>query len=187
VTGLVIGALTSVLQKYLGAPWGSLVNSASPWLAGMFALGTMWRRASAAAVAGCTVGVLELVGYYATAHLRGYPVSHSILLFWGVCALVGGPLFGAAGWEWWRGPTRLRGLGAAAMSSAFVAEAIVVYGIRLHYGSEAVLFAVVGASLAVVLGFRHRQHRRLAAWLIITLPAGALAELILELLYNQSL
>jgi hypothetical protein len=30
VAGLLTGALTSLLQKYLGSPWESLVNSASP-------------------------------------------------------------------------------------------------------------------------------------------------------------
>jgi hypothetical protein len=39
VLGLLASAVTSILQKYLGSPWGSLVNAASPWLAVMFAAG----------------------------------------------------------------------------------------------------------------------------------------------------
>jgi hypothetical protein len=186
LVGLGVGALTSVLQKYLGSPWSSLVNAASPWLAPMFGLALLWRRAVAAAVAGLAVGLLELAGYYTTAHLRGYPAGHSILLFWAVCAVIGGPVFGSAGWLWWRGPLQLRGLGAAVMGSAFLAEAIVTYGFRLHYVSSAVLFTVIGAALVVVLGMRQQQLLRAIAWLCITLPAGLVAEVVLGLVYSQS-
>jgi hypothetical protein len=41
VVGLGVGAATSVLQKYLGSPWDSLANAASPWLTPMFALGVL--------------------------------------------------------------------------------------------------------------------------------------------------
>jgi hypothetical protein len=124
--GLLAGAATSILQKYLGSPWLSLVNSASPWLAAMFAAGALWGRPAAAALAGTTTGLLELAGYYLTAAARGYSAG-SILLFWAACALIGGPLFGAAGWAWWRGPARLSGLGTAALPAAFLAEAAVAY------------------------------------------------------------
>ena len=61
--GLLAGAGTSILQKYLGSPWGSLVNAASPWLVVMFAAGALWLRPAAAALAGAAAGLAELAGY----------------------------------------------------------------------------------------------------------------------------
>jgi hypothetical protein len=187
VIGLGVGVLTSILQQHLNQPWLSLVNAASPWLTPMFAMGALWRRPGVAAFAGLATGLLELIGYYATASARGYSAGHAIVLFWTACAVVGGPVFGLAGWAWWRESGRLRGLGAAALPAAFFAEAIVVYGFRLHYASTAVLFAVLGVIVAALLGFRGRQHLRLLAWLGVTLPAGVIAELILNQIYSQSI
>jgi Family of unknown function (DUF6518) len=183
--GLLAGAATSILQKYLGSPWLSLVNSASPWLAAMFAAGALWGRPAAAALAGTTTGLLELAGYYLTAAARGYSAG-SILLFWAACALIGGPLFGAAGWAWWRGPARLSGLGTAALPAAFLAEAAVAYAWRLHYWSSAILFAAVGAGVFVLAGRHRRQYAPAARWLPAVFAAGAGAELLLRLVYSQT-
>ena len=186
VMGLAAGALTSILQARLDAPWASLVNAASPWLVAAFVAGTLWLRPRSAAFAGLAVCLLELVGYYVTSAIRGFGGSHSLLVFWGVCAVVGGPVFGAAGWVWWRGRPRLRGLGAAVLGAAFLAEAAVSYGWRLHYVSSAVLFGVLGLALIVALGFRGRPYARVGLWLVVALPAGILAELLLGLIYRQA-
>ncbi len=184
--GLVAGAATSILQKYLGSPWLSLVNSASPWLAVMFAAGSLWSRPAAAALAGTATGLLELAGYYLTAAARGYPAG-GIMLLWAACAVIGGPLSGAAGWAWWCGPARLSGLGTAALPAAFLAEAAVAYAWRLHYWSSAILFAVVGAGVFVLAGRHRRQYAPAARWLPGVFAAGAAAELVLGLIYSQSL
>jgi hypothetical protein len=185
--GLGVGIATSVLQAYLNAPWSSLVNAASPWLAGAFAVGTLWRRTSSAAVAGLAVCVLELVGYYSTATARGYSASHTELVFWGACSLIGGPALGCAGWLWWRGPQRLRGLGASVIAAAFLAESAVVYAWRLHYTSSALLFAVIGLTLIASLGVYRHQHVRIALWLGAALPAGLVAEWLLDLIHRATL
>jgi len=185
VLGLVMGAMTSVLQKYLDSPWQSLVNAASPWLAPAFAVGALQRRVSGAALAGLATCVFELVGYYVISAMRGFGAGgHGILLFWTGCALVGGPVFGAAGHLWRQ--DRVRGLGASVLVASFLAEAVISYGWRLHYTSSAVLFAGLGVAAAVLLGLRGRQYASLCRWLLITFPAGAIAELILSLVYAQS-
>jgi hypothetical protein len=185
--GLVTGAVTSVLQKYLGFPWLSLVNAASPWLAPAFVAGALQRRPGVAAVAGLGTCLFELLGYYLTTAVRGYYASggHGILLFWTACAVVGGPVFGSAGSLWRQAPARLRGLGTSVLTAAFLAEALVAYAWRLHYWSSAVLFAVVGVVLFAVLGRRER-HLPAARWLGATLPLGVLAELLLGLVYGRS-
>jgi hypothetical protein len=186
VVGLGVGVVTSILQKYLNAPWESLVNAASPWLTPMFVLGVLWRRPWTAALAGLATGLLELVGYYVTASLRGYPAGHAILLFWGLCAVVGGPVFGAAGWAWWNQRDWRGALGASALPAAFFAEALVAYGVRLHYGSSAILFGILGAGAAVVVGLLRRQPGSVVRWLLLTFPIGVAAEFILGVVYNQS-
>jgi hypothetical protein len=186
IVGLGVGVITSILQKYLDSPWDSVVNAASPWLTPMFFLGALWRRPWTAASAGLATGLLELVGYYTTASIRGYAAGHSILLFWGLCAVVGGPVFGIAGWAWWRRFDWRGALGASALPAAYFAEALVAYAIRLHYGSSAILFAVIGASAAIGLSLFRHQRGRLVKWLLLTFPLGVAAEFILGVVYNQS-
>jgi hypothetical protein len=184
--GLLVGAATSILQKYLDSPWDSLANAISPWLTPTFVLGGLWRRARGAALAGIALGVLELTGYYVTAAIRGYPAGTSILAFWAAGAVVGGPVFGAAGWSWWRGPSRWLGLGAAILPAAFLSEAVVSYGWRLHYNSRAVLFAIIGAVVFALAGLHRRQHARAAWWLPAAFAVGAGAQLLLGLIYSNS-
>jgi hypothetical protein len=186
IVGLGVGAITSVLQGHVRFPWLSLVDAASPWLTPMFVVGVLWSRSSAAALAGLTTGLAELIGYYATAAARGYTPGGAIVVFWALCALVGGPVFGWAGWEWWNGGGRNQALGASVLPAAFFAEAVVVYAVRLNYWSSAVLFALIGAAAVVLLGLAHRQYARLLKWLLLTFPLGVVAELILGLVYNQS-
>lgn len=191
VVGLAMGALTDVLQTYLGGhpPWGSLVNAASPWLVPAFAVGAIQRRAWGAALAGVTTCLAELAGYYVTSAVRGYYMSDgrpAIIVFWSACALAGGPVFGVAGRLWWRGPGRLRSLGPAVVGSAFLAEAAVGYGWYLRYWSSAALFAALGLAAIASLGWRDRQYARVGRWLTATLPAGVAAFVIVEIASSRS-
>jgi Family of unknown function (DUF6518) len=186
VVGLGVGAITSLLQGRVQFPWLSLVDAASPWLTPMFVLGMLWRRSSPAAVAGLATGLCELVGYYATASARGYAPGHALVIFWALCAVVGGPAFGWAGWQWWNGHGWVGALGASALPAAFFAEAVVVYAARLGYWSSAALFALIGVAMVVMLGLAQRRHLQLAKWLLVTVPLGVVAELVLGLVYNQS-
>jgi Family of unknown function (DUF6518) len=184
--GIGIGVLTSLLQKPLSAPWDALANSASPWLLGAFVAGAFQRGPARAAIAGLLTCTLELVGYYVTAGLHGYSAGGGILVFWAVCAVLGGPVFGAAGWIWWRRPARAVGLGTAVMASAFVVEGVMSYAVRLHYPSRAVLFVVIGLLSFGLLGIRDGRPARATKWLVAVVPLGVAAELALDLLYRQS-
>jgi hypothetical protein len=186
ILGLAIGCVTSILQKYLDLPWHSLVNAASPWLVAAFALGPMQRRVREAAIAGLAVTVFELVGYYATAHVRGYPVSHSILVFWTACAVVGGPIFGLAGWAWRRDSASRAALGAAVLPAAFIGEGLVSYGWYLGYTSSAVLFVAIGVAVFVAVSARPQRFVGVAVWLLATVPLAAVGEVVLHQIYRQS-
>lgn len=155
--GALIGAATSVGQTYLNLPWLALVNAASPWLLGGFVAGTLQARRNAALAAGLASCILEVIVYFLVSAARGYGVSGGPAVFWTVCAVVGGPVFGLAGWAWWRRPGRAGSLGAAFLPGTFLGEAIGSYVLRLHYYTAGVLFSVIGIAALVLLGWRVRR------------------------------
>ena len=181
-TGLAVGALTSVGQKYLDGSLNAFVNSASAWLIAPLVVGSFMATRRGAVAAGLAVCSLQLVGYYATAALRGYSADGGILLFWAVCALVGGPLFGAAGHLWRTGGPRIRGLGATALPAAFLAEGLWIYLHELHYGVTGALWIAIGLVL-LLLPMRQIRER---AWIGLTLACALGGEILLSVVYSQS-
>jgi len=169
--GVAVGVLTSFLQTHLEFPWLALVNAASPWLTTAFVAGALQSRLPTAMVVGLAATTLEVVAYYVTSDLRGFDVSMGSATMWSLCAVVGGPIFGAAGHVWWRATPA--GLGAALMVAAYASEAVVAYHFRLGYSSTALLFGVVALLLAVGLGRHRSQYPALARWLLPTFLAGA--------------
>lgn len=175
--GLGVGSLTSLLQTSADFPWLALVNAVSPWLTTAFAAGALQRRLPTATWAGLAATLMQVIGYYATAEARGFGVNLEWVAMWAVCAIVGGPLFGAAGHAWRRG--RPSGLGAAALVAAWASEAVIAYQLRLGYTSSAVLFGVIAVVLALALGRHRAQYGRMAAWLVPLLLAGAAGHAVL--------
>ena len=175
-------ALTCVGQTYLDGPSNAFVNSASAWLIAPFFVGALMPTRRGAAAAGLGVCVLQLAGYYVTAHLRGFTVGHALVAFWAVCAVVGGPIAGLGGRLWRAEQPPLRGLGAAVIASAFLAEGLWVYLHELHYEGTGVLWIALGLGVAAVLG----RGARAWVWLAATVPAAVLAEVALSRVYAQS-
>jgi hypothetical protein len=176
-TGLAIGCLTSLGQAHLDGALDALVNSAGAWLVAPFFVGALMRTPRGAAAAGLTTCALQLVGYYATAELRGFAAGGAIVVFWTACAAVGGPLFGLAGRHWRLEPA---GLGAAVLPAAFLAEGLWVYLHELRYYATAALWLGIGAALSVTLG------RDALRWLALTLPVGLAGEIVVSAVYSQA-
>jgi hypothetical protein len=65
-------------------------------------------------------------------------------------------------------------------------RAAVSGGWRPHSTSSAILFAALGVVAAAPLGLRDRQYAPLCRWLLLTFPAGAIAESLLGLVYARS-
>jgi hypothetical protein len=168
--GVAVGVLTSLLQAHLEFPWLALVNAASPWLTTAFVAGALQSRLPTAMLVGAAATALEVVAYYVTADLRGFGVSMNYVLLWSMCAVVGGPIFGAAGHVWRRAAPA--GGGAALLAAAYASEAVVVYHFRLGYSSAAWLFGAIALLLAVGLGWHRSQYPALARWLLPALIAG---------------
>jgi hypothetical protein len=177
--GVAVGVMTSLLQTRLDFPWLALANAASPWLTTAFVAGALQSRLSTAMLVGVVATSLQVVAYYVTADVRGFGVSMTYVIVWSLCAVVGGPIFGAAGRVWRRAAPA--GLGAALLVSAYASEAVVAYHFRLGYSSAAWLFGAIAFFLAAGLGWHRRQYPVLALWLLPTFAAGAAGHSVLGL------
>jgi len=171
VVGIGLGVVTQILQSVLPTGWSQAANAISPWLLVAFFIGSAMPDRGSAVVAGLATLVLALVGYYATTQLRyGIGGGTSSLIFWGLGAAVGGPVFGLAGHTWRTGEHRYRALALGLLAAVFIAEA----GYHLLVLSEpgvAIGFAIAGLLVPVVLG-RSREDR-LGAY-VAAVPALAL-------------
>ena len=100
-----------------------MANAITPWLLVAFLLGSAMPDTRWAVAAGAGALLLALVGYYGMVQLRyGYGGGTGSWIFWGLGALVGGPVFGVAG-HWWRGPVhRRRAIAIGLLGAVAVAE-----------------------------------------------------------------
>jgi hypothetical protein len=174
-TGLAIGAATSFGQGHLGGASNALVNSVSAWLVAPFAAGALMAARRGAALAGLTVAVLEVAGYYVTADLRGFANGPLLIAFWLACGVAGGPLFGAAGRVWRGGDRRERGLGGALVPAVFAAEGLWLDLHEQHDAARAGLWLGCAAVAAAVLLRRPAERR----WLAPALTCALLGEVAL--------
>jgi hypothetical protein len=171
VAGLATGILTQFGQSILPDGWSQAANAISPWLFVAFLVGSRMPDRRWAAAAGIATLVLALVGYYAMTQLRyGIGGSTGTLIFWGIGALVGGPVFGIAGLTWRSGPARQRALAIGLVAAVAIAEGLYHASI-LERSSEGAGFIIAGLLAPLVLGRSHED--RLWGYVAI-LPALAL-------------
>ncbi|HEX3804990.1 MAG TPA: DUF6518 family protein [Solirubrobacteraceae bacterium] len=179
--GLAVGVLTSFGQTYLNGTLGPFVNSVSAWLIAPFLLGLLMRTPRGGAAAGLAAALLQLLSYYVTAHLRGYPAGGTIVVFWAVCAVLGGPLFGFAAYVGRRGARPWHGIGLSALSAVFLAEGIWTYVHELHsYGAAGIW---VGIALGIALLIPRGRELR---WLGLAVPLAMLGEIALTQVYTTA-
>ena len=172
--GLATGVITQIGQSVLPDGWSQVANAISPWLFIAFLVGATMPDARWAAAAGIATLVLALVGYYAMVELRfGYGASTGSLVRWGVGALVGGPVFGVAGWRWRVGPPRQRAIALGLLVAVAIAEG--AYD-AVVLGNTAVGAGFILAGLVVPLLLGRGRDDRLGAYLA-ALPWLALGAL----------
>ena len=124
-----------------------------------------------AAGAGIATLVLAMVGYYAMTELRyGIGGGTNSLIFWGVGAIVGGPVFGIAGLTWRAGRPKERALAIGLVAAAAIVEGA-YHALVLAEPTVAAGFILAGLLAPLVLG-RSREER---LWgYVATLPGLAL-------------
>lgn len=171
IAGLATGILTQFGQSILPDGWSQAANAISPWLIVAFLVGSRMPDRRWAAGAGIATLLLALVGYYAMTQLRyGIGGSTGTLLFWGLGAVIGGPVFGIAGLTWRTGPARRRALAIGLVAAVAIAEGL-YHASVLERSSEGVGFIIAGLLAPLVLG-RSREDR---LWgYVAILPALAL-------------
>ncbi len=147
-----------------------------------FFVGSRMTTERRAAAAGLVVCVLQLLGYSVMSELRGFSYGGGIVVFWIACAFVGGPVFGVAGRLWRTRTNGLRGLGAAILAAAFLAEGAWVYLHELRAYDTAALWIAIGALVALTMTGGLRGLR----WLAVTVPAALAGEVLLTGIYAQS-
>jgi hypothetical protein len=156
--GLATGVLTQVGQGSLPGEWSQLANAITPWLLVAFLLGSVMPDTRWAVAAGAAALLLALVGYYGMVQLRfGYGGGTGSWIFWGLGAVVGGPVFGVAGY-WWRGPIhRRRAIAISLLGAVAIAEG--AYNLLVvDHATVGVAFIVAGLLVPLVFG-RSREDR----------------------------
>lgn len=186
VTAFTLGVLTAYAQGWLPEQVGSLANSSGSWALLAFLLALRPARPVASAGFGSLSLLLLLAGYILGASVRGYSSSFQLIAFWGVAALLVGPLLGLA--AFWVGHRRgpRAALGAGAMSGVLVGEG--AYGLAYVADTTYPPYwwgqIVVGlALLLVVTALRLRQPRDIA----LGFGIGALTAASFVALYSQDL
>jgi hypothetical protein len=159
IVGAALGCATSFGQGLLDRPFAALANSASAWLVAPFLLGRSAREPRFAAFTGAVVCLSELAGYYATSLVRGYAVGdHTLVLFWIVCGVLGGPVLAVAGWA-----NRTPGLvGQAApliLAACFAIEGL-RYAKQLGQHDTAMLWFAIAAGIIAITGVLALQSTR---------------------------
>jgi hypothetical protein len=168
--GLVAGALGALGQGYLDGTLEAFFNSLSTWLVAPFVVGMLAATRREAAIAGLATCAFQLAGYYVVAPIWGFESSASLVAFWFASALVGGPVFGAAGHLV---RTGVPGLGIAVLAGAFVAEGLYAYMHQQHAYLTGTLWVAIGAALALHCARGRPEQLR---WLGLTVPLGHAGE-----------
>ena len=174
--GLAIGMLTSLGQGALPSEMGSLANSAGAWSLAAFLLCLCNAAPSRGLLLGFLALAAMLVGYFVATELRGFATGTTLWLFWGVAAIVVGPVLGV-GAAWVRGTDRRRiAAGAAVIAGILVGEG--AYGLTVIAGttSSAHWTLQISVGLGIVIGvsvIRLRQPASIALCTVLTAAVAA--------------
>ena len=172
--GLATGVLTQVGQAWLPTDWSQATNAISPWLLVAFVVGSTMPDMLRAALAGAVTLLLALVGYNAMLLVQlGYASSASATLFWGLGAVVGGPVFGVAGRASRSGTGRQRAAALGLLVAVFVLEGV-YQAFVVSYPIAGTGFVIVGLLLPIVL---RRPHEEIGWAYVATIPALGLGSL----------
>ena len=184
--GVATGALTQSGQSVLPDGWSQAANAISPWLLVAFLVGAVMPDLRWAAAAGIVVLLFALVGYYGMIQLRyGYGGGTGSWIFWGLGAVVGGPVFGVAGRSWRVGSDRQRAAAIGLLCAVAITEGV-YHLVVLDEAQVAAGFVIVGLLVPLVFG-RSAQDRiggYVAAVPIMAL--GALGYVVFMWIYERT-
>lgn len=173
---LVLGGMTAFAQASLPfvlSPWA---NSAGTWSLAAFAL-TWWfaRSALSSMLSGAASLAALLAGYVVTDELRGFPAGLALMLFWGVAAVVVGPVLGLG--AWWLRSRRdaLAALGAASIGGVLIGEGISSLLTIADTTPPTYWWGSIGVGVALLLTAARARLRGARAYATAALATAALA------------
>jgi len=191
---LLLGGVVRLVHELPGQ-WSAPGNLGGPWLVAAFVAGWLALsprvqlhegrpRLPAAALAGLATLLAMLVGYYLAALLvQGKGERHAVVAFWATVAVIGGPLFGAAGGAWRTWPAPRRAIAAGMLGGALVGEAVTFMLLRTAtlagffvigaygQGASVALTAEVAIGAAVAVALPRTNRERIVA--LITLVVAS--------------
>ncbi len=169
--------MTAYAQGWLPEEVGSLANSSGSWALVAFGLALLTTGAAIAVTCGSLALLALLAGYVLGAGIQGFPSSKSLIIFWGLAAVVAGPSLGLSA-HWVRsGRPTLAALGAGAVAGVLIGEG--VYGLRYiadttyppYWWTEVAIGVVLLCAVAV-----HRlRHPRYVGLSVVTAVTVAIA------------
>ncbi|WP_240040977.1 DUF6518 family protein [Paenibacillus ginsengarvi] len=183
--GIVVGILTVLGQEVLPGNWGSLANSGTAWLIPAFFVGGLGPSKLKAAVASILTLCGMVTGYYGYA-MTIQDVAHSVfyILVWAGAAILGGLIFGIAGFLWGQDQGSKHKYGSALIGGVFITEGLDLYLHIDDYGHMLPVGAVkitVGFILLLVL---ERSNKERVASLLALIPVIVLGLIGYQILHS---
>ncbi|NBC72721.1 DUF6518 family protein [Paenibacillus sacheonensis] len=183
--GIIVGVLTVLGQGVLPGNWGSLANSGTVWLIPAFFVGGWGPSKLKSAVASTLSLCGMIIGYYGYAMMI-QDIAHSIfyILVWTGAAILGGLIFGMAGYLWGQDQGRKHKYGSALIGGVFITEGLDLYlhiddyGHMLPVGAVKIIFGLI---LLVVL---ERSNKERVSSLLALVPVIVLGLIGYQILHS---
>lgn len=170
--GFIIGAATFA-SGYLPGQWAWFGSVGFSWVFVAFLGGAAQSRCFRAALAGLTMMLGVLLGYYICASFFiGASLSSMDTRFWSYVGAVAGPFFGIVGWGWRTKPGALRALCCSVVASTGLAEAVVLS--RIDSSGHIAHITEAAVSLLIPVAFLSSWKYRMTSVLMI-LPVSVFA------------
>ena len=180
IGGLVVGLLTMLGQSVLPGDLNTLVNSGAIWVLCAFLFSSLMPSDKWAIASGILTLLGTVIGYYAAVQLILDIQDITGARFWGIVALVAGPIFGLVG-RWWRNKTGFRHvLSIALLGGVFAAEGLQLLRGASNKTLSGWLELAVGIIIVLILGRSLKDKLYGLAILPLIVALGAAAYLFID-------
>ncbi|WP_376768438.1 DUF6518 family protein [Paenibacillus planticolens] len=182
--GIIVGILTVLGQRVLPGNWNSLANSGTVWLIPAFFVGALGSTKTRSAIASILSLIGMVAGYYGYSMMI-HGVAHSLyfIMVWLGAAMIGGILFGIAGYLWSRDIGSKHKYGSALIGGVFITEGLHLFihiDAYRHMLAVGVTQIIVGFVLVLVL---ERSTKERTASFLVMLPVIILGLIGYQILY----
>jgi hypothetical protein len=169
--GTIVGIATVLGQGVLSEQWNWIANSGTIWLIPVFFVSALASTKVQAAAVGVITLLCTVLGYYGYAMIV-QNVAHSMfyLSVWFVAAVIGGIIFGMAGFLWRHDRAWMHKFGSALIGGVFITEGLFIlvhWQDYSHMLSSGIVKVFVGLLLVLVL---ERSNKQRGASLLAMLP-----------------